>query len=52
MRLDFGLAWTNPLGLFLVAGCVAGGRGGYRPYFENYTVDASIFEMIPLGIVS
>ena len=21
-------------------------RGGYRPYFENYTVDASIFEMI------
>jgi len=20
-------------------------RGGYRPYFENYTVDASIFEM-------
>ena len=21
------------------------GGGGYRPYFENYTVDASIFEM-------
>lgn len=20
--------------------------GGYRPYFENYTVDASIFELI------
>ena len=23
-----------------------GMRGRYRPYFENYTVDASIFEMI------
>ncbi len=23
-----------------------GMREGYRPYFENYTVDASIFEMI------
>jgi len=23
-----------------------GERGRYRPYFENYTVDASIFEMI------
>jgi hypothetical protein len=22
---------------------VAGVWGGYRPYFENYTVDASIF---------
>jgi len=22
----------------------AGGGGGFRPYFENYTVDASIFE--------
>ena len=25
-------------------------RGGYRPYFENYTVDASIFEMILFGL--
>lgn len=25
---------------------VFGGGGGYRPYFENYTVDASIFDMI------
>lgn len=23
----------------------SGGWGGYRPYFENYTVDASIFDM-------
>jgi hypothetical protein len=22
-----------------------GGGGGYRPYFENYTVDASILKM-------
>ena len=26
-----------------LAPAVAGVRGGYRPYFENYTVDASIF---------
>ena len=25
---------------------LVGVGGGYRPYFENYTVDASIFEMI------
>jgi hypothetical protein len=25
------------------SGCRSGKRGGYRPYFENYTVDASIF---------
>lgn len=31
------------LGLILVAGC-GWLRGGCRPYFENYTVDASIFE--------
>jgi hypothetical protein len=24
-------------------GCPCGKRGRYRPYFENYTVDASIF---------
>ena len=24
---------------------VIGMREGYRPYFENYTVDASIFDM-------
>lgn len=27
----------------------AGDGGGYRPYFENYTVDASIFETIFFG---
>ena len=37
-------AAAEPLDLFLSVG-VAGGGGGYRPYFENYTVDASIFEM-------
>ena len=24
--------------------CCCGVGGGYRPYFENYTVDASIFD--------
>ena len=28
------------------SGCPTDKREGYRPYFENYTVDASIFEMI------
>ena len=44
MCSTFGLGLTNPLDLFLSAGA-AGSGGGYRPYFENYTVDASIFEM-------
>jgi len=38
------LGLTKPLDLFLFAGA-AGRWGRYRPYFENYTVDASIFEM-------
>jgi hypothetical protein len=30
-----------------------GGRqGGYRPYFENYTVDASILDLNPSGFES
>ena len=33
------------LGLLLLPAGLVGGGGGYRPYFENYTVDASIFEM-------
>ena len=33
-----------PLGLSLFP--FWGSGGGYRPYFENYTVDASIFELI------
>ena len=28
-----------------------GGWGGYRPYFENYTVDASIFHAISCEVV-
>jgi len=27
----------------------AAGRKGYRPYFENYTVDASILNLNPSG---
>ncbi len=42
--LDRKVGPDEPLDLFLFAGA-AGRRGGYRPYFENYTVDASIFEM-------
>lgn len=30
---------------------VGGVWRGYRPYFENYTVDASIFDMILWGCV-
>jgi hypothetical protein len=44
MCSTFGLGLTNPLDLFLFAVGSAAGEG-YRPYFENYTVDASIFEM-------
>ena len=34
------------LGLDSAAGCVLVGGVGCRPYFENYTVDASIFETV------
>ena len=44
MRSTERLGTYEPLDLSLFAGA-AGRRGGYRPYFENYTVDASIFEM-------
>ena len=37
-------AVTTTQGLFLLRQCGNGER--YRPYFENYTVDASILEMI------
>jgi hypothetical protein len=43
--------WLTNLRTFSGAGA-CWWRGGYRPYFENYTVDASIFEMIPFGVVS
>jgi hypothetical protein len=43
MRFIFGWEQTNLRTLLLPAGA---GAGRYRPYFENYTVDASIFEMI------
>src|SRR5690554_6848860 len=42
MRWSLGLVQSN-LRAFSGAG-VCRWRGGYRPYFENYTVDASIFE--------
>jgi hypothetical protein len=35
---------TGTSGPFLLPACWW--RGGYRPYFENYTVDASILETI------
>ena len=41
MRILSGV-WSEPLGLLLFP---RGGSGeGYRPYFENYTVDASILQ--------
>ena len=42
--LAFGLAQTKLRTFSCLP--VYGMRRGYRPYFENYTVDASIFEMI------
>ena len=44
MRLPYGVGTDEPLDLFCCRPCAGGGEG-YRPYFENYTVDASIFEM-------
>jgi hypothetical protein len=36
---------TVPLDLLLLAEPFGGRQGGYRPYFENYTVDASILDL-------
>jgi hypothetical protein len=36
---------TVPLDLLLLAEPFGGWQGGYRPYFENYTVDASILDL-------
>lgn len=38
----------DSLGLFLMPGCM---REGYRPYFENYTVDASILDPSSLQVM-
>ena len=49
-----GCGWTGSSGSWshshecLVVGCVGG--GGYRPYFENYTVDASIYTLASMII--
>jgi hypothetical protein len=51
MRFAFGWGVDESSGPFS-GRPVVGERGGYRPYFENYTVDASIFEMIPFGGLS
>jgi len=43
---DAGLSGS---GLYLWASCCLSGWGGgegYRPYFENYTVDASILQLV------
>ena len=37
-------SWSHPHEMPAFAGCVGG--GGYRPYFENYTVDASIYTLV------
>ena len=37
----FSVSSRTPLGV--------AGRKGYRPYFENYTVDASILNLNPSG---
>lgn len=37
----------NLLDPFLMPGCMG---EGYRPYFENYTVDASILDSAPLQV--
>lgn len=44
MRFDLRIGSRRTSGPFLAA--ESGKRGRYRPYFENYTVDASIFETI------
>ena len=36
---------SEPANLRTFSGCRIGKWGRYRPYFENYTVDASIFEL-------
>ena len=43
----FGSDADEPQGLSWLPGWVCG--GGYRPYFENYTVDASIFVSTSVG---
>ncbi len=44
MRFDLRVGSRRTSGPFLVPAVPV--RRGYRPYFENYTVDASIFELI------
>lgn len=46
----FGSGWWLFLEGLLLRRC-SGGGGGYRPYFENYTVDASIFHATLRGCV-
>ena len=45
MRIFRDLVCTS--GPFVVS--LVGGDEGYRPYFENYTVDASIFVSTSVG---
>jgi len=42
--------WGTLLLGLLIPAPFGGGVGGYRPYFENYTVDASIFRDDPSGL--
>jgi hypothetical protein len=43
------LGLTNPLGPLSVCRLLPAIGGGFRPYFENYTVDASIFKLTLRG---
>ena len=40
---------TGTSGLLLSSSPVGGGAEGFRPYFENYTVDASILKSSSLS---
>jgi hypothetical protein len=51
MRFDLFGGWKHLVTLGLLLSVVLGRRGRYRPYFENYTVDASIFNMTFRGCV-
>ena len=46
--ISFG-EWEQSVTLGLLSSPLVGGGEGYRPYFENYTVDASIFGPILRG---
>ncbi len=44
LRVECTVGYSGPLSVSLV-----GSGEGYRPYFENYTVDASILQPASVG---